>query len=600
MIKYSAFHIDPANPDPGRVTIRRLNRVEYANTIHDLMGVDFKADEEFPPDDTGYGFDNIGDALNVSPMLLEKYMQAAETIVARAVPTVSRAISETTIAGALFKSDADKEDLGKRRPRDKQGDSKGFSFYDAVTITKKHTIANAGTYHVIVDLKVNGTFDYDKSRCNFSLKIGDKELFKTEYQWQDGKKYRQEFDEKWEPGERTLTFQLEPLVKPPEGKRPTNVDMKIVSVQIRGPLEPEKLGRPKNWELFFSKDAPTDPAERKEYATEVLTRFTTRAFRRPVDARVVARLTAIAEAGYTAPNKTFEQGIAQAIVAVLASPRFLFRTEETVPQASGSPGSSGADIDDYALASRLSYFLWSTMPDEELFGLAARGELRKNLPAQMKRLLADQRSEALVENFVGQWLQARDVSGISIDGRIVMARDAGTDKELEKLFKQLQAMRAKREEDTKQQIAEGKAVADRTRSTEEEALRSRLQELRKNPSVEFDGALRGAMKRETEMFFDYILREDRSVLDLLDSDYTFLNEKLAKHYGVPGVTGETMRRVTLPPDSPRGGVLTQGAVLAVTSNPTRTSPVKRGLFLLDNILGAPTRPAPPEVAARGV
>ncbi|HLX61019.1 MAG TPA: DUF1592 domain-containing protein [Planctomycetota bacterium] len=624
-IKYGSFGLDPKNPDPGRVTLRRLNRIEYANTIHDLMGVDFKADEEFPPDDTGYGFDNIGDALNVSPLLLEKYMQAAETIVARAVPVTEHSMGETNIAGAAFKSEESRQDAGapgrgRGRGQQNKGESKAYSFDDAMTVSHDFTAKEAGTYRITVDLKVNGSFDFDTAKCSFNFKIGDKELMKNEFVWQDGKKYHYEYDEKWEPGERTLTFHLEPLN--PRGKRNTRVEMKIVSVQIRGPVEPEKWGRPFNWERFFTKDAPADLKERSAYAAEVLSRFAARAFRRPsVDQRTIDRLVTIAEAGYTTPGKSFEQGVAQAMVAVLASPRFLFRTEETVPPltpnpspqrgegdvaASGNAGAKGESsrqdagapfslIDEYSLASRLSYFLWSTMPDDELLKLAKTGALRSNLSAQIKRMLDDARSEALVSNFVGQWLQARDVDAISIDGRVVLARDAGNAKEIEQMVARLQELRAKREEELKKLIAEGKAVTERVRSPEEEQIRSKLQDLRKGPGVDFDGPLRTAMRRETEMTFDYILREDRSALELLDSDYTFLNEKLAKHYGIPNVFGDQMRRVTLPKDSARGGVLTQGTVLTVTSNPTRTSPVKRGLFILDNILGTPTRPAPPEV-----
>jgi hypothetical protein len=283
------------------------------------------------------------------------------------------------------------------------------------------------------------------------------------------------------------------------------------------------------------------------------------------------------------------------MVAVLASPRFLFRAEGAV--AEGGQNGGHPLIDEYALASRLSYFLWSTMPDEELTRLAGAGELRKNLPAQVKRMLADPRAEALVENFVGQWLQVRDVEGISIDGQVVLARDAGTDKERAEIFAKFQALRAKREEETRKQIAAGQKVQDVQRGPEEEKLRDRLRELRKMPLTELDGALRTAMRRETEMTFQYVIRQDRSVLDLIDSNYTFLNERLAKHYGIKDVKGEQMRRVELPPDSPRGGVLTQGSVLVVTSNPTRTSPVKRGLFILDNVLGAPTPPPPADVPA---
>jgi hypothetical protein len=388
-IKFDAFGIDPANPDPGRVTIRRLNRVEYRNTIRDLMGVEFDTVEEFPADDTGYGFDNIGDVLTVSPLLLEKYLQAAETIVAEAVPTHS---------------------------------------------------------------------------------------------------------------------------------------------------DDDKKGQQKKFRKFFPREsAPEEPKERDAYAREIVERFARRAYRRPVDDGTIDRLVALARETYTTADQSFEAGIGRAMVAVLTSPRFLFRVEDIV---AGADDAMHPLIDEHSLASRLSYFLWSTMPDDELSELADRGELRANLSRQLERMLKDRRIEALAENFAGQWLRARDVEKFEVDLRF------------------------------------GHDLAD-------------------------------AMRRETEMYFEHIVREDRSVLELIDSNYTFVNELLAKHYGVDGVTGDTVRRVELPADSPRGGVLTQGTLLVVTSNPTRTSPVKRGLFILDNILGTPPPPPPAsvpplEAAAAGI
>lgn len=396
-IKGSVFEADPLNPDPGRVTIRRLNRVEYQNTIRDLVGVQFDAVEEFPADDTGHGFDNIGDVLTLSPMLLEKYLTAAEQIIAQAVPT------------------------------------------------------NA----------------------------------------------------------------------------PTG----------------ENGGRPKNYARFFPKEIPAAAAARREYARELLGNFARRAFRRPVDWNTTDRLAKLAESIYDQPGKAFEAGVAEAMVAVLASPRFIFREETSEPLGGAK---KYPFVDEYALASRLSYFLWSSMPDEELFQLAAAGTLRKNLSSQLARMLADKRAEALEKNFVGQWLQARDIETIPIEANSVVARE-------------------------------------RKIGPEEE------------PPERLTPELRHAMLLETEDVFKFIRREDRSLLELLTSDYTFLNEPLARHYGITNVSGSEMRRVTLPPDSPRGGILTEGAVLAVTSNPTRTSPVKRGVFILDNILGTPALPPPPNV-----
>jgi hypothetical protein len=627
-IKYGAFGIDPDAPDPGRVTLRRLNRVEYRNTIRDLMGVDFRTDEEFPPDDTGYGFDTIADVLTVSPLLLEKYMQAAEAVVAAAVPTVASEPAETTIAGAEFRPAAAdgatpvEPTTREARPDRRRGGPSGppsgalMTFYQETKVGSRFKAPHAGTYHVTVELQVKGAFDFDPGRCNFAFNIDDKQRLSEEYRWQDGKKYKYEYDEQWEPGEHALTFELKPTV--PVEQRKTSVDMKILGVSVRGPMERDLWVRPKNFERFFTRDVPNEPAERKAYAREVLARFASRAFRRPADDRTVDRLVAIAEEGYSRPGKKFEEGIGQAMVAVLASPRFVFRVEPPTPGDAKLAAAKAAPVDDYALASRLSYFLWSTMPDDELIDLARRGELRQNLPAQVKRMLADPRSDALVQNFVGQWLQVRDVEGIAIDARTVLARDNGQEKELQKELEEFRARIAAAQAQQQQPNARqpgadtgvgaqtrpaaagagagaGTAVAGAQGAGQGRANGQRRPRFFAKPAVELDEPLRLAMRNETEMFFGYVMHEDRSILDLIDSNYTFLNERLAKHYGVPGVTGEQMRRVELPKDSPRGGVLTQGTVLTVTSNPTRTSPVKRGLFILDNIVGTPTPPPPADI-----
>jgi hypothetical protein len=325
------------------------------------------------------------------------------------------------------------------------------------------------------------------------------------------------------------------------------VAFRIFTVRIQGPLGPAHQVRPPNYGRFFPVDEPPESdAVRRRYARDVLGRFAKRAFRRPVDDRTIDRLAAIAEGVYRQPGKRFEQGVAQAMVAVLASPRFVFRIEDVEP---GQSAQSHALIDEWALASRLSYFLWSTLPDDELFDLARQGALRKNLPRQVDRMLKDARGRALSQNFVGQWLQLRDLDGIYFNERAILRREGI----------RLQG-------------------ADTARNV-------------------LGRDLRRAMRSETEMAFEHVAREDRSVLEWIDSDYTFLNAKLAKHYGIPGVDGSEMRRVSLPQGSPRGGVLAHGAVLAVTSNPTRTSAVKRGQFILDNILGTPAPPPPPDIPA---
>ncbi len=581
-IKQGALGLDPANPDPGRVTLRRLNRVEYRNTIRDLMGVDFRADAEFPADDTGYGFDNIGDVLSTSPLLLEKYMAAAETIVAQAVPLVSRALPERTVVAREFKGVPE------------QGDTQRLSLYRAADLTYRLRIEQTGTYRVNFLSTIFGSFDFDPAHAVVTAFVDGRECWKKELHWQDRKPLDIAAEQRWEAGEHEVRLVVEPLVgvekKPAErpGEGGTYVNVDFDGVKIAGPLEREHWSSPPRYDRFFPRVEP--PAERAAwpgYATEVLQRFATRAFRRPADAATVEKLTAIAQLAWKAPGTGFEQGITRAMTAVLASPRFLFRVEDAQPGA--APGQHPA-IDEYALASRLSYFLWSTMPDEELTVLAARGELRQNLGAQVRRMLADPRSEELVRNFAGQWLQTRDIESVSIDARVVQARDAGTEREGRERFERFRKLNE--DIDIAQQAGDEARVAELKKELGE--LRAKFRGQRR---VEFSAELRTAMRREAEMLFRHLLREDRSVLDLLDADYTFLNEALAQHYGIPDVQGREMRLVKLPADSPRGGVLTMGTTLAVTSNPNRTSPVKRGIFILENILGTPTPPAPPDVPA---
>jgi hypothetical protein len=443
-IKNAVFHVDPANPDPGRVTVRRLNRVEYKNTIRDLMGTNYDTQQEFPPDDTGFGFDTISDVLTIPPMLLEKYMVAAQKIVEEAVPE----------------------------------------------------------------------------------------------------------------------------------KKETNV------------------ARAKAYERFFPGEIPTSAKGRRAYARKVLGDFAYRAFRRPVDEKTVNRLVALAEDVYSKPGKTVESGIAQGMVAVLASPRFIFREEETeaANSATGYPL-----VDEYSLASRLSYFLWSTTPDDELLRLAGEERLRQDLPTQLKRMLKDKRSKGFIDNFTGQWLRARDVDNVQIEDREVLRRERGVNPEMEKL------RRRYRELDNR-----GDELLSKEEKQERDDIRATFFDRFKVPLYpDLSTEMRKDMRRETQEVFGYVMHEDRSLLELVDSDYTFLNERLAHQYGITNVTGNDMRRVTLPEDCPRGGVLTEGTVLVVTSNPTRTSPVKRGLFILDSILGTPPPPPPANIppledAAKGL
>jgi hypothetical protein len=523
-IKYGAFGLNPNDPDPGRVTLRRLNRTEYRNTIRDLLDADFETDKEFPPDDTGYGFDNIGDVLSFSPLLLEKYIAAAKKIVGGAVPTVAKQLPVKNITG-----NAPKE---------------GFSFTKGGKASYSFKVGEVADYRLVVEVEIRGSFDFDPSRVQMVLKLDDKEHVKEDHGWQNSKKLRFEIAGRWQPNEdHQLELELTPLAEKAKGevnRKAGSTALNLLSVRLEGPMDRKDWPYQKNYErIFFRGEPPAAELERRKYARDVLARFVSKAFRRPCDDKTIDRLIGIAELVYKQPGKNFEQGISQALIAVLASPRFLFRMEEVDPKT--PKAAAFAYIDEYALASRLSYLLWSSMPDDELFRLAERGELRKNLAAQVQRMLKDPRARELSRNFAGQWLQARDVDHVPLNAPVILKQEGSTAK------------------------------------------------------VKLDAELRTAIRLETELFFDHIARTDQSVLDLLDSDYTFLNEPLAQFYGIAGVRGPELRRVQLPKDSPRGGVLTQASVLMVTSNPTRTSPVKRGLFVLDNFLGTPPPPPPADL-----
>ncbi len=422
-IKYQAFGIDPQHPDPGRVTVRRLNRFEYHNTIHDLLGVDYDTETEFPPDDTGYGFDDIGDVLNLSPMLLEKYLDAAKTIVSKVMPTTSRVMPEKVLAGQTFH----RGNAGGNHDYD--GGPIWLSYYEKDAVSNSFQIEHAGKYQLVLSLAgtehfIDDEFDYNK--CRLVFKIDGEEMLRKEYVWDAGKPHQYEFARSWPAGEHKLSIEVEPLT--PNEKQVRSLALRIDSVTLKGPMDEQYWVAPKNYEHYFPKPVPKEAAARRAYARELLGTFATKAFRRPVDDETLKRLVTLAEIVYDQPGKTFEAGVAEGMVAVLASPRFVFREEGV--EAHHAAGAQPL-IDEYALASRLSYFLWSSMPDEELFRLAAEKNLRKNLPAQVKRMLADPRSAALVQNFTGQWLQARDIDTVEIDSRAVISRDQKADPDAE-------------------------------------------------------------------------------------------------------------------------------------------------------------------------
>ena len=439
----------------------------------------------------------------------------------------------------------------------------------------------AGDYQVIVDLQtaeqyVDNLFDYNS--CTLRVTIDGETVLEQPFVREGWRPYRFTFDQRWTAGPHEVVLEVEPeIFDQPQHRR---LRLRLQAVTIRGPLAPEHWVPPPRYAEFFPGEVPRDAAGRRAYARDRLTVFASRAFRRPVDAPTVDRLVQLAEYLAAEPGQTFEAGIAQAMVAVLASPRFLFRDEGVVP---GAPGEPYPLVDDHALASRLSYFLWSSMPDEELFTLAREGRLRANLDEQVQRMLNDRRSDELVRNFTGQWLQARDITTVPIESLDIFLRDHPQPgiEEARRVFRSLIPI------DESQRTPEQQAAFREARAT--------FIEFRRQPRPELTSSLREAMQRETELLFDHILRQDRSVLDFLTADYVHVNERLARHYGIEGVEGDHMRLVSLPPGSPRGGVLTQGTVLAVTSNPSRTSPVKRGVFILDKILGAPPPPPPPDI-----
>ncbi|MFM9079212.1 MAG: DUF1587 domain-containing protein, partial [Opitutaceae bacterium] len=352
-IKYEAFGIDPADPDPGRVAPRRLNRVEYRNTIRDLTGFDFNSEVEFPPDDTGNGFDNNGEVLTVSPLLLEKYLAAAETIVEKAVPKVARVVRERVFSGRDF------------RAQNGPGSGDQLNARRAVTVSRSFEVDQADRYQIIMDLETRGTFDFDGSRCRLIARIDGEEKFSELVVWSERRPLRREFEVEWRPGRHVVSFEVAPLSPADEGSaaagRPqsvqgqTSVTMRVGSVTVRGPLSPEHWIAPENHARFFPGPAVgADPAERDRRAGELLGAFAKRAFRRPLEPAAVDRLVGISRQVYSGEGRTFEEGVGRAMMAVLASPRFLFRVETS---ESGAPAGPHAPLDEWSLASRLSYFL---------------------------------------------------------------------------------------------------------------------------------------------------------------------------------------------------------------------------------------------------
>ena len=578
-IKTGPFALDLENPDPGKLTVQRLNRNEYQNTIRDLIGVEFVAADAFPADDSGEGFDNIGDILTLSPMLIEKYLDAANQIIGEAVPTTARILPEHVIAEEalveLFSPPTIEDDASN--------DDLQLSFYSPSNRTANYEIKAPGKYQVVLSLKpvsFSSFSGFDYNRCRLVFKIDGETKIEQEFEYISGKTFEYTFDHDWKPGDKRFEFEVEPLTFGLEKIK--RLKMRIEKLTVRGPFAREHWIQPENYDRFFPGKVPHDESLRTEYTHNLLSDFASRAYRRPVDEETVDQLTRLSEQVASQEGYTYEMGISEAMVAVLASPRFLFREEEVLPNTAQDKYPL---IDDYSLASRLSYFLWSSMPDEELFRLARKGRLRDNLDTQLKRMMADKRSEAFIKNFSGQWLHARDIESVNISSLDVWLREHPNP----------EAMAAREEYSLLREIPN----ALRTPEQKEAYTRTRalIRALSSGERPELKRPLQRDMRQETELYFEYIIREDRSLSELLDSDYTFLNDRLATHYAIKGVKGSNFRKVSLAPGSPRGGILTQGTILAYTSNPTRTSPVKRGVFILENILGTPPAAPPPNIPA---
>ena len=486
-------------PDPGRVSARRLNRTEYTNTIRDLLGIEFRADRNFPTDDLGEGFDNIADVLTVSPVLMDKYLSAAERISTRALGSESLPKAIEVEYSLRFKN--------LRR-------------IDPSNVEATHRIDFDADYTIRVGLP--GQRAKDAPPVTMGLWVDGKLVQKTLVETKpSGLVYFNPLSEveirvPLTEGDHTfrLGFIDDPFVKTlaKEDIYKDTVNKWIGTMTFVGPM-PSAGVKPSRTKILVC-----DPQTGSACVNRILSTLARRAYRRPVTAAEVASLTKFVGLA-KADGRSTEQGIALAIQAMLVSPHFLFHIERDLEPTDPTKVHRVSDVE---LASRLSYFLWNSMPDDELLSLAEKGQLKQAavLDAQVTRMLADPKSSALAENFAGQWLEVRNLDSIKPDPQKFAA---------------------------------------------------------------WTPELRDAMKTETRMFFDAILRGNRPISEFLNARYTFLNETLAKHYGIEGVEGPEFRRVELTTDQ-RGGILSQGSVLAVSSYPTRTSVVIRGKYILQNVL----------------
>lgn len=501
---------------PGKVTIRRLNRNEYNNTIQDLFKIDLRPADEFPNDEVGYGFDNIADVLSIPPILMEKYLAAAETIASTAIlsnvppwPPVEKFEAETMTGSSDDVRTAFERFLGLYRESSAYKDVK---------------LARAGTYHI----KITAHGDQAGPEApKMKVSINDTQHHEFEVPQIAGDPGHFEFTTTLKKGSnRVEVAYLNNFVDNKSGDRNLFVDF----IEIVGPSGLQRPPLPESHTAVI----PTqpEPGHELDHARNVLSAFATKAFRRPATSEESTRSADLVRM-VLEDGGSFEEGIQLAVQAILSSPKFLFRWE-LEPDSLSDEEQQIRNLNDYELASRMSYFLWNSLPDDELFNLASEGRLTKPdvLSAQIDRMIQDAKARRFIQNFVGQWLQIRNLETHSPDPS---------------LFPQF------------------------------------TQELRQD------------MKRETEMVFEVVLSQNLPITTLIDSDFTYLSKRLAQHYGLPEPEGDSFSKVFLPANHPRGGVLTHGSILTITSNPTRTSPVIRGKWILEQILGTPPPPPPPNV-----
>jgi len=507
--------VDLNKPDPGRVTIRRLNRMEYNNTMRDLLGVDIRPADDFPEDDTGYGFDNIGDVLALSPILMERYLIAADRVLNAAIPPPPPEPEKVTFQGEVLTGQGLEDDGGRL-----------LAFNG--TCGTEFNAPVAGEY--IVRTRVWAA-QGGSEPAKMDLVLADQSIGKADVTATErGKPQTVEARVKLGKGGNRIGTRFLNDFYDAKAPDPSKADRNlwVGAMEVEGPFKVDPLPMNETARRIFNPGLALGDTEAG--ARAILQQFANRCFRRAALPAEVDRLLTIYKMA-RGRGEIHAGALRVAMKAIMISPYFLYRMEWQ-PEAD-NPGQV-VDVDDFALVTRLSYWLWSSTPDDELLSLAFRKQLRPNLSAQVLRMLKDPKAQALPENFGGQWLELRTLK--------VAAPD-------------------------------------------------------KAHFPDYSPELAAAMRQETECFFNHIVQENRSVLEFLSAEYTFLNERMARYYGIPGVEGEAFRKVDLDPKFQRRGVLTQASVLTVTSDPTRTSPVKRGKWVLENMLGITPPPPPPNVPA---